>query len=239
MDNIGFIEEEPEMLPLENSQPVATLVIGNVWAETAHYDFVAETKRRINGVTKESFADEVQAWSEGFKLLPVYNRESYKTEIASMKMEFQSDNNFSFEKLAILYSTQVAYRDRLTTMKSIVNAHHEIYNQAYKSLDKQAFKLFSKAGGLLDDKKADSAHVVAPFLRLVSQAKEMLDQIVEKIESIEFSAFQLSRMLREKEALTKINSSYDREGQHAKWNSETTSHIRHPRQKDSDGFEEL
>lgn len=238
MDNIGFIEEEPELIPLENSQSVATLV-GNVWDETSHYDFVSETKKRINGVTKESFADEVQAWSDGFKLLPIYSRESYKQEIASMELDFQSVNNFSFEKLAILYSTQVAYRNRLTAMKSIVNAHHEIYSQAYKSLDKQAFKLFSKAGGLLDDKKADSAHVVAPFLRLVSQAKEMLDQIVEKIESIEFSAFQLSRMLREKEALAKINPTYDREGQHAKWVSDSNSHIRQTRQKDSDGFEEL
>jgi len=237
MNNIGFIEEKNEQ-KLENSKPISTLD-SNVWEETSRYDFVNDTRKRFGGVDRDTFESEVQAWSDGFKSLPHYDREAYRKEISEMEMEFQSGSNFSFESLAVLYSTQVAYHSRLTSMKNIVNAHHEIYNQAYKSLDKQAFRLFSKAGGSVDDRRADAAHVVAPFLRLVAQAKELLDQIEEMISSIEFAAFQLSRLLREREALSKINSSYDREGQHAKLHTEYSGRVRQAKKIDEDGFEEV
>lgn len=228
---MSSVEIETE-IELQDSKRVGC----NIW-EDEEYDFIGDTKKRLTGISKETFEDEVQAWTDGFKLLPHYNRLSYQEELSEMELSVQSDTNFSFEELSILYSTQVAYRNRLTSMKNIVNAHYEIYNQAYKSLDKQAFKLFSKSGGSVDDRRADAAHVVAPFLRLVSQAKIMLDQIEEKIATVEFASFQLSRLLREREALSKINTSYDREGQHNRLND---YHSR-PKYKhvDEDGFEQI
>lgn len=236
MNNTGFIEDDENTI-LVNSKIVHP--VGNIWEETFNYDFVNDTKNRLNGVNKDTFEDEVKAWSEGFKMLPKYDREKYQDEISQMEMHFQSDNNFSFDTLAVLYSTQVSYRNRLTAMKNIVNANYEIYNQAYKSLDKQAFKLFTKAGGSVDDRRADAAHVVAPFLRLSTQAKTMLDQIEAMISNIEFAAFQLSRLLREKEALAKINTSFEREGQHTRLHRDSQSRIRQTRASDEDGFEEI
>lgn len=236
MNNTSLVATEiEEDIVLNDSKKIQPF--GSVWEETSDYDFLSDTKNRLNGVNKDTFEDEVQAWSDGFKMLPRYNREKYQQEISEMEMHFQSDMNFSFEILAEIYSTQVSYRNRLTAMKSIVNANYEIYNQAYKSLDKQAFKLFSKAGGSVDDRRADAAHVVAPFLRLSAQAKSMLDQIEDMISNVEFAAFQLSRLLREKEALAKINSSFEREGQNSKFNSEFK-----PKPigtKDEDGFVQL
>lgn len=222
--------ETEEDFELSNSIPIATIT-GSVWDETARHDFVEDTKSRFGGVDKQTFEAEVQAWSDGFKRLPQYDRNAYTREIMDMEMHFQSDNTFDFDTLAEMYSSQVANRSRLAAMKNIVNAHHEIYNQAYKSLDKQAFRLFSKAGGSVDDRRADAAHVVAPFLRLVSQAKELLDQVEEAIAGIEFAATQLSRLLREREALAKINPGYDREGQHSKLHSQ--------KRVDEDGYEEV
>lgn len=236
MNNTGFIEDDANTI-LVNSKIVYP--VGNIWEETFNYDFVNDTKNRLNGVNKDTFEDEVKAWSEGFKMLPKYDREKYQDEMSQMEMHFQSDNNFSFDTLAVLYSTQVSYRNRLTAMKNIVNANYEIYNQAYKSLDKQAFKLFTKAGGSVDDRRADAAHVVAPFLRLATQAKAMLDQIEEMISNIEFAAFQLSRLLREREALAKINTSFEREGQHVRLHRDSQSRIRQTRASDEDGFEEI
>lgn len=235
MDNVGFVEEE-EASPLVNSK---VMLPSNVWEEASDYDFLNDTRKRLNGVNKDTFEEEVQAWSDGFKMLPKYDRKKYQEEISEMEMHFQSDSNFSFDTLVVLYSTQVSYRNRLTAMKSVVNANYEIYNQAYKSLDKQAFKLFSKAGGSVDDRRADAAHVVAPFLRLSTQSKAMLDQIEEMISNIEFAAFQLSRLLREREALAKINTSFEREGQHTKLHTDFQSRIRPTRTSDDDGFEQL
>lgn len=222
--------ETEEDFELNNSNPIATLP-GSVWDETARHDFVADTKSRFGGVDKQTFESEVQAWSDGFQRLPSYNREAYAQEIMAMEVHFQSANTFEFDILAEMYSSQVANRNRLAAMKNIVNAHHEIYNQAYKSLDKQAFRLFSKAGGSVDDRRADAAHVVAPFLRLVAQAKELLDQIEEAIANVEFASTQLSRLLREREALAKINPGYDREGQHSKLHS--------GKRVDEDGYQEV
>jgi len=235
MNDVGFIEEDDVVLV--DSKVVTP--VGNVWSEASEYDFLNDTKKRLSGVNKDTFEEEVQAWSDGFKMLPKYDTKKYQEEISEMEMHFQSDSNFSFDTLVVLYSTQVSYRNRLTAMKSIVNANYEIYNQAYKSLDKQAFKLFSKAGGSVDDRRADAAHVVAPFLRLSTQAKSMLDQIEEMISNIEFAAFQLSRLLREREALAKINTSFEREGQHTRLHTDYQSRIRPTRKSDDDGFEQL
>lgn len=234
MDNLQLNDNEL----LKNSKPLIASMSGILNKATGS-DFLSETRSRLGGVDKNTFELEVQAWSEAFAILPAYDREVYCMEISEMEIQLQSNSNFSFEALAMLYSSQVAYRNRLTAMKNIVNAHYEIYNQAYKSLDKQAFRLFSKAGGSVDDRRADAAHLVAPFLRLVTHAKIMLDQIEEMISTIEFSAFQLSRLLREREALAKIHGTYDREGQNARLQTEHTRRGRLERKVDEDGFEEI
>jgi len=240
MNTTGFVEEDiEEETQLEDSVSLCQIV-DNIWkTDASDYDFGTEVKKRFDGVTKATFEAEVAAWCEGFKLLPPYNKDSFKQEIADMELNFQSDSNFSFETLVILYSMQVAYRNRLTAMKNIVNAHYGIYDEAYNSLSKQAFKLFNKASGSVDDRKADAALVVAPFLRMTVQAKDLLDQIDEMIKNIEFASFQLSRLLREREALGRINSSFDREGQHARVYSEFHSRIRPTKTVDEDGFEKI
>jgi hypothetical protein len=230
MDNENSIEEI-----LNNSKPIVD--IGSIWDGVDDYDFEKDVKYRSSGINKETFEQEILIWCEGFKLLPKYNKESYIQEMSQMEMSLQSDNFFNFEDLVIMYSAQVAYRNRLTAMKGIVNAHYEIYTQAYKSLEKQAFKLFSKAGGTIDDRKADAAHMVAPFYRLSTQAKSMLEHINEMISNVEFAATQLSRLLREREILSRVNGSIDREGQNAKLNTDYRSPIRKPRIIDEDGYE--
>lgn len=238
MNEAGFIEDEVEevdapsvLLPMDNSKKVSQ---PSVWGG-GNSDFVSDAKKRFAGITKESYEEEVEAWTESFKYLPTYNRDAFYSELESMQMNIQNDNDFEFEELSILYSTQVAYRNRLTNMKGIVNAHYEIYNQAYKSLDKQAFKLFSKSGGSVDDRRADAAHLVAPFLRLVTQTSVLLDAINEKIATVEFAAFQLTRLLREREALSRINNTYDKEGQYNRFQNK----FKKTKELDEDGFEKL
>lgn len=224
---------------LVNSKLVS---VPNIWDDSSDYELIEDIKKRLGGINKESFEEEILAWSTGFNMLPKYNKDVYLDEMSQMQMSFQSENDFSFETLSALYSTQVSYRSRLTEMKNIVNSHYELYNQAYKSLDKQAFKLFSKAGGSVDDRKADAAHVVAPFLRLSSKAKSLLDQIEEMISSVEFAAFQLSRLLREREALSRINPRIDTEGQHVKNHTGYQSRVRKSpssNNEDDDGFQRL
>jgi hypothetical protein len=236
MNDVGFIEEEqtesPTIAHIGDSKKLAQ---SSVW-DDASYDFVSDAKKRFVGITKEAYEEEVEAWTEGFKYLPKFNRDVFYDELNNMEMDIQSENNFSFEKLSVMYSTQVAYRNRLTTMKGVVNAHYEIYNQAYKSLDKQAFKLFSKGGGSVDDRRADAAHLVAPFLRLVTQTGVLLDLINEKISNVEFAAFQLTRLLREREALSRINNTYDKEGQYNRFHDTPRTRIK---ELDEDGFEKL
>lgn len=237
MSEIGFIEDEAEVqegtTPLNDSKKLTQPAM---W-DDSNFDFVSDAKKRFAGITKESYEEEVEAWAEGFKYLPPYNRDAFYNELASMQMNIQNDNNFEFEELSVLYSTQVAYRNRLTNMKGIVNAHYEIYNQAYKSLDKQAFKLFSKSGGSVDDRRADAAHQVAPFLRLVTQTGVLLDAINEKIANVKFAAFQLTRLLREREALSRINTTYDKEGQYNRFHNKLKSNTKE--EFDEDGFKKL
>jgi len=204
-------------------------------------DFKSQVSKRLNGITKESFQEDVEIWQMQLQTLPTYNEEKLREEISKWDWAFPSHDDFRFESLYETYSLQVSYRTRLVEIIGQVNAHAEMFTQAHKALEKAAFKVFSKSGGSVDDKKADAAHAVAPFLWGAANSKRFLSYLTEVLEAIEFSAMQLARLLREREALGKINSSYEREGHSQSFKGIQNAQIggRHFRELSDDDEEEL
>ena len=204
----------------ENNLVIADIVWGpnpeNVdWQDS---NFASEIVSRLKGVTEESFQKEVESWRLNISLLPHYDEVDFRREISLWDISVPSKNEFDFGNFAVSYSKQVQYRNRITEIISVVYAHHEIIFQAHKNLKEMAIKLTS---GAKHDKEATAAFAVHRFVAPMSHAKRFLTYLEHVMRNIDFAASQMDRMLREHQALSRINQSYNSEGMSQSFSRDT------------------
>ena len=203
--------EEDEDFDEENSLLLATLE----WApmpETVSWkdpNFSKDLVSRLKGVTEESFTKEVQIWQDAIGLLPYYDEIEIRTEIRQWDISIPSKDSYEFESFSASYALQVQYRNRLTEIMSVVFAHYEMISQAHKNLREMAIKLST---GTAKDKDANAAFTVHPFVIPMTNSKRLLTYLEQYLKNIEFAASQMDRILREHQALSRINQSFNAEG---------------------------
>ena len=203
--------EEDEDFDEENSILLASLD----WApmpETVSWkdpNFSKDLVSRLKGVTEESFAKEVQIWQDAISLLPYYDEIEIRKEIRKWDISIPSKDDYEFETFSAAYALQVQYRNRLTEIMSVIFAHYEMISQAHKNLREMAIKLST---GTAKDKDANAAFTVHPFVIPMTNSKRLLTYLEQYLKNIEFAASQMDRILREHQALSRINQSFNSEG---------------------------
>lgn len=203
--------EEDEDFNEENSILLATLE----WApmpETVSWqdpNFSKNLVSRLKGVTEESFAQEVQNWQDAISVLPFYDEIEIRKEIRQWDIAIPSKDEYEFESFSASYALQVQYRNRLTEIMSVVYAHYEMISQAHKNLREMVIKLST---GTAKDKEASAAFTVHPFVIPMTNSKRLLTYLEHYLKNIEFAATQMDRILREHQALSRINQSFNTEG---------------------------
>jgi len=206
----SFADEDDENFNKENSVIVASLDWAPMPEVVSWQDpnFAKEIVGRLRGVTEESFAKEVALWQENISMLPMFDELEIRKEIREWDMSIPN-NGFNFEDFAMAYSLQVQYRNRLTEMISVVHAHYELISQAHKTLKEMAVRL---ATGTAVDKNGNATFTVHPILFPASHSKRLLDYLNNILKNIDFSAAQMDRLLREHQALSRINQTANNEG---------------------------
>jgi hypothetical protein len=203
--------EEDEDFDEENLLLLATLE----WApmpETVSWkdpNFSKDLVSRLKGVTEDSFTKEVQIWQDAIGLLPYYDEIEIRNEIRRWDISIPSKDSYEFESFSASYALQVQYRNRLTEIMSVVYAHYEMISQAHKNLREMAIKLST---GTAKDKDANAAFTVHPFVIPMTNSKRLLTYLEQYLKNIEFAASQMDRILREHQALSRINQSFNSEG---------------------------
>lgn len=203
--------EEDEDFDEENSLLLATLE----WApmpETVSWkdpNFSKDLVSRLKGVSEDSFSKEVQIWQDVIGLLPYYDEIEIRNEIRRWDISIPSKDSYEFESFSASYALQVQYRNRLTEIMSVVYAHYEMISQAHKNLREMAIKLST---GTAKDKDANAAFTVHPFVIPMTNSKRLLTYLEQYLKNIEFAASQMDRILREHQALSRINQSFNNEG---------------------------
>jgi hypothetical protein len=172
-------------------------------------DFSKNIIERIKGVTESGFAKEVDNWQEAIQSLPDYDELEIRKEIKSWNIGIPNKDDFDFDSYAMFYSLQVQYRNRITEIISVVFAHHEMLSQAQKTLKDIAARL---ANGTAVDKNAIATFTVQPFSIACTHARRLLSYLESVLKNIDFAASQMDRMLREHQALARINSNFNSEG---------------------------
>jgi len=171
--------------------------------------FSADIVNRLKGITEEGFAREVELWQNEINELPLFNEKKIREELADWDLSIPVKEDFNFDNLLLAYHRQVEYRTRITQIYSIVYAHNELLNNAYKSLKEMAVRL---TPGPKHDKDAIATFTVQPFLVASTIAKRCMTFLESVQKNIEFSATQLDRLMRERQSLARINQQYNSEG---------------------------
>jgi hypothetical protein len=172
-------------------------------------DFSKNIVERIKGVSEAGFAKEVDNWQEAIQSLPNYDEIDIRKEIAQWNIGIPRKDDFDFDSYTMFYSLQVQYRNRLTEIINVVFAHHEMLSQAQKTLKDMAIRL---ANGTAVDKNGIASFTVQPFSIATTHAKRLHTYLESVLKNIDFAASQMDRMLREHQALARINSNFNSEG---------------------------
>lgn len=185
--------------------------------------------RKSGGCTKESFDSDVKMYNNALKRLPKLNNTAIMNEIDQWNLDVPSEE-YDFGELQGAYSRLVSYRYRLIKMINLTNQHYDIYSNAYKKLGKIAMLLFA---GTAKDKEAAAENLVHPFAICMMEPKVLLEYLCDVQEHIDFAAISMARVLREKEALAKINNDYNREGM---YNNFMKSTVKEATEEETGGF---
>ena len=188
---------------------------------------VEKTKKRMGGVNPDSFLEDVQIWDSKINRLPEFCEDAIREEVLSWDTRIPNRDCFDFESLYEAYSNNVAYRDRITELFTITNAHSEMASGAQSALETAAKALI---GGVVKDKEAYASYVTQPFTQMAMDAKRVHGFLTQWRGQIEYASQQLARLLREREALGKINHTYDAEGKQHTMNTMDTRPTGHQRQ---------
>lgn len=221
-----YEDSEDDVLDIDSEDIEDKILIADIkWSPLIDYvpwsdpNFAQEIASRIKGITIEGFAKEVDLWQQNIQVLPHYDELKIREEIRSWDIGIPGKDEFSFETHAMFYSLQVQYRNRLTEIISVVNAHHEMLSQASKSLSAMATKL---ATGTAVDKQGIGAFTVHPFTIAQTNSKRLLNYLESVLKNIEFASYQMDRLLKEHQALSRINMNFHNEGMSALLNQERT-----------------
>jgi len=172
-------------------------------------NFSKDLVSRLKGVTEDSFAKEVQIWQDAISLLPHYDEIEIRNEVREWDISIPTKDDYEFESFSAAYALQVQYRNRLTEIMSVIFGHYEMISQAHKNLREMAIKLST---GTAKDKEANAAFTVHPFVIPMANSKRLLTYLEQYLKNIEFAASQMDRILREHQALSRINQSFNNEG---------------------------
>lgn len=172
-------------------------------------DFAKKITERLKGITIESFEKEVGLWQQAISSLPNYDEVEIRKEISQWNIGIPRKDDFDFETYSIFYSLQVNYRNRIAEITNVVFAHNEMLTQAQKNLKEIAARL---ATGTAVDKTAIASYTVNQFSIALSHSKRLLTYLENVTKNIDFAAQQMERMLREKQTLARINTSFLQEG---------------------------
>lgn len=182
-------------------------------------DFAQDLVDRVNGLTINDFAREVKLWQRALKHLPHYDEIQIRQEIAQWNIGIPSKDNFDHDTYTLFYYLQVQYKNRLSQIHSVINAHYEMLIQAEKSLKFMAGKL---SKGTAKEKDGYAAFTVSPFTVAITHSHRLLAYLESISKNIDFAAAQMDRLLKEHQALTRINNGFLNDGMSSFYNRTET-----------------
>lgn len=214
-DEFEDVEETNEVFVIKYDWPSNPIPID--WSDDSFVDRMIE---RLDGVTREGFKKQTLLWMKTIDSIPKYDEKALRAEIASWDFDIPGKDNFNFEEYSIFYSQLIAHRTRLTEIIAVVNANHELLLQANKAIKEMATRL---ATGAKHDKDGTAFYAINDFSVSYTNCKIFYDYLQSVLKNIEFCAYQMDRLQKEHQSLSRINNNFNNEGLYHLMNRSSTN----------------
>lgn len=146
------------------------------------------------------------------QLKPI-NPDDVRQEIDSWDLSVPKDTNTDLEEISGAYTRFVEYNIRINKLLDDVNIHNQLLIFIIKTGKELAYQYIE--GKTKADKESVATSILLPISSLQNTVNSLYDFISNTNKSIEFASSQLARILREREALGKINNENYRQGSNA------------------------
>lgn len=154
----------------------------NVWA------------RRDNN-RRDNIERDLHLWVATLRGLPVIDMKTIRQEIWSLDLTLP-DEGVTGQELDAVYAKLIAYRYRVAQIYAEVNNQVELFEAAYRHFKVAAYTLFV---GTQEERKANAEYFAAPFLQGKLVPQQLLNEVEQVLNHIDFAAVNLSRMQKERE----------------------------------------
>jgi hypothetical protein len=179
---------------------------GTIW-DIVDLDY--EITERHKGPSIESFKSDYKDYVDAIKSLRQYSESAIRTEIENWDLTISEESLFDFQLAQSYYAKLISYRIRITYLQDIVNQHYELLSESVKSLKTMAVKLST---GAKHDKEATATNIIQPLAKALANATRFKASLDGVYRNIDFVSWQMEKLLREKQSISRINNEHVREG---------------------------
>jgi len=145
-----------------------------------------------------------------YNQLPNLDIDNIRDEIDNWDFSVPKDTTIDLEEVSGTYTKFIEYHTRINKLLDDVNVHNQLLIFIIKTGKELALQFVT--GKNKEDKNAVASSILLPVSKLQNKINILNDFILSTNKSIEFSAAQLARILREREAIAKINNEEYRRG---------------------------
>jgi len=165
---------------------------------------------RSKEYSEDKFKDDLDELLDSYKKLPSLDIELIREEIDSWDLSIPKDTGIELDEISGAYTKFIEYNNRTNKLLDDSNSH----NQSLKFIISTAKELGIQyiPGKYKKDKESVISAMLLPISQLQNKIDILYDFISNTNKSIEFATSQLARILREREAIGKINNEDYRRG---------------------------
>lgn len=174
--------------------------------------------KKSNNYTTEEFSNDFQMLIDAYNAIPDISIGDVKKEISEWDFNVDKDTLSDFDTVCESYARFVEYQNRIVSIIDSVSSRNEMLEFITKSIKDIGAQFID---GTAKDKDSKTSTMLLPISLEYTQISSALAFVVSTQKAIEFNSQQLARILREREAIAKVNNSNYNSGLSSKYSSET------------------
>lgn len=171
-----------------------------------------ELLEKSQSYEEKDFIDDFQSMIDHYDKLSPLGIEQIRDEIYNWDFQIDQEVLKEFDEICAMYARFVAYTNRISFILDKINTHFKTLEFIIKNVKEIASQFFKGTAKEKDSKTSTMLLEINLKYNEIHSLKIFADNIKE---TLEFNAQQLARILREREAMSRIDGSMQRTGNSA------------------------
>lgn len=176
----------------------------------------SELIEKVESYTLADFQEDFQSMIDSYQNLPPLGLNEVRDEISDWEFLIKKDMLHTFDAVCEAYAKFISYQNRVTQILDEVKRHDSLLEFIIDNV-KSTYSQF--IDGTVKDKESKSTTLLLDVTLMYTDTHTLMQYVQSVQKNIEFNTQQLARILREREALAKINNDYVKTGISSKFYS--------------------